>query len=153
MNQSCSCWPTSQPQQLGIQASSATYTTAHGKHRILNPQSEARNRTCILMDTSRIINPLSHNEDSLIFNFYLDYFFYFLFFCFLGLHPWHMKVPKLGVKLELQLLAYITATATRDPSHICYLHHSSWQHQILNPLREARIKSSSSWILVRFITC
>ena len=25
-----------------------------------------------------------------------------------------------------------------DPSHVCNLHHSSQQHQILNPLREAR---------------
>ena len=25
-----------------------------------------------------------------------------------------------------------------DPSHTCDLHHSSWQHQILNPLGEAR---------------
>ena len=29
-NQSCSCWPTPQPQQCGIQAMSLTYTTAHG---------------------------------------------------------------------------------------------------------------------------
>ena len=28
--------------------------------------------------------------------------------------------------------------AKQDPSCLCYLHHSSWQHQILNPLREAR---------------
>ena len=29
-------------------------------------------------------------------------FFGFLFvFCFLGPHPWHMEVPRLGVKLEL----------------------------------------------------
>ena len=34
--------------------------------------------------------------------------------------------------------AYTTATATRDPSHGCDLHHRSWQHQILNPLSEAR---------------
>ena len=27
------------------------------------------------------------------------------FFFFLGLHLWHMEVPKLGVELELQLLA------------------------------------------------
>ena len=31
-----------------------------------------------------------------------------------------------------------TATATPDLSHICDLHHSSWQRQILNPLRKAR---------------
>ena len=58
--------------------------------------------------------------------------------CFLGPHPWHMEVPTLGVKSELQLLAYTMATATQDPSCICNLHHSSGQHQILNPLREAR---------------
>ena len=39
---------------------------------------------------------------------------------------------------ELQLLAYTTATATQDPSHVCHLHHSSWQYRILNPLSDAR---------------
>ena len=37
------------------------------------------------------------------------------FFVFLGLHPRHMEVPRLGLKSELQLLAYTTATATPDP--------------------------------------
>ena len=36
----------------------------------------------------------------------------FLFFAFLGPHPWHMEVSKLGVKSELQLLAYATVTGT-----------------------------------------
>ena len=36
------------------------------------------------------------------------------------------------------LPAYTTAIATSDPSHVCNLHHSSWQHQILNLLSEAR---------------
>ena len=49
-----------------------------------------------------------------------------------------MEFPRLGVKLELQLLAYTTATAMPDLSHVCDLHHSSWQHWILNPLSEAR---------------
>ena len=30
------------------------------------------------------------------------------------------------------------ATAMPDPSHVCDPHHSSRQHQILNPLHEAR---------------
>ena len=51
---------------------------------------------------------------------------------------WHMEFPRLGVKLELQLPAYTTATATWDPSHVFDLHHSSWQRPILNPLSEAR---------------
>ena len=49
-----------------------------------------------------------------------------------------MEVPSLGVKLELQPLAYTTITATWALSHICNLHHSTQQHWILNPLSEAR---------------
>ena len=49
-----------------------------------------------------------------------------------------MEGPRLGVEVELQLLAYITATAMPDLSHICNLRHSSWRHWILNPLSEAR---------------
>ena len=54
--------------------------------------------------------------------------FVYLFTVFLGPHPQHMEVPRLGVELELQLPAYTTATATRDLSHVCELHHSSQQH-------------------------
>ena len=45
-------------------------------------------------------------------------------FFFLWLHLWHMEVPRLGVKSELQLPAYTTATAMATPelSHICDLH-------------------------------
>ena len=56
-----------------------------------------------------------------------------------------MEVPRLGVESELQLLAYTTATATWDLSHVCDLHHSSWQRPILNPLREAWDGTVSSW--------
>ena len=49
-----------------------------------------------------------------------------------------MEVARLEVQLELQPLAYTTAIATQDLSCSCYLHHSSWQCQILNPFREAR---------------
>ena len=43
----------------------------------------------------------------------------------LGPHPQHMEVPRLEIKLELQLPAYMTATPMPDLSHICDLHHSS----------------------------
>ena len=70
---------------------------------------------------------------------------FFFFFCFLGLCSQHMEVD-----LELQLLAYTTATATWDPSQVCHLHYSSQRHQILNPLSEARdhtpILMDTSWI-------
>ena len=62
----------------------------------------------------------------------------FFFFVLLGPHLQHMEVPKLGVELELQPLAYTTAIATQNLSHICNLDHNSRQHRILNPLSEAR---------------
>ena len=51
----------------------------------------------------------------------------FSFFCFLGPHPRHMEVFRLGVESELQLLAYTTATSMLDLSYVCDLHHSSQQ--------------------------
>ena len=56
---------------------------------------------------SRVLNPPL---------FFLSFFF---FVSFLGPHPWHMEVPRLGVQAELQ---------PQQPQ----------QHRILNPLREAR---------------
>ena len=44
------------------------------------------------------------------------HFFLFLFFCFLGPHVWHVEVPRLGVKLELLLLAYTTAISSNAGS-------------------------------------
>ena len=60
--------------------------------------------------------------------------FFLSLFLSLGPYSQHMEVPRLG----LQLPAYTTVTTTRDQSRICYLHHSSWQHWILNPMIEAR---------------
>ena len=69
-----------------------------------------------------------------------DWGILFIYLFILQLHLQHMEVPRLGVKSELQLLAYTTVTATPDPSRICDLHCSSdntrslteWQ-QGLNP--------------------
>ena len=63
-----------------------------------------------------------------------------------------MDVPRLGVQLELQLPAYTTAAAIPDPSHVCNLHLSSWQHQIHNPLSKARDPTGVLMIVVRFVT-
>ena len=41
-------------------------------------------------------------------------------------------------KGQIGATAYTTATATWDLSRVYELYHSSWQHQILNPLNEAR---------------
>ena len=92
---------------------------------------------------SNKLNPSSDNARSLTARppatpkFYIDLFIYF---CFLGLHAQHMEAPRLGAELELQLLAYTTATATatRDVSRVFNLHYSLWQRQIPEPLSEAR---------------
>ena len=57
-----------------------------------------------------------------------------------------------GVKSELQLLTYSTATATQDLSYIWDLYHSSWQCRIINPPSKARDQTRNvmvtSWIRV-----
>ena len=63
-----------------------------------------------------------------VFSFFFDFILYF--FVFLGVHPWHMEVPRLGVEWELQLLATATATVMQDLSRICDLHHSSRQCRV-----------------------
>ena len=68
------------------------------------------------------------NKSSLVF-----------FFCFLGLHPWHIEVLRLGVELQLQLPTYATATASSAGS--------------LNSWARPGIKPASSWILVGFVNC
>ena len=62
----------------------------------------------------------------------------YAFICFLGLHLQHMEVPRLGVQMELELLAYTAATAMQDPNRVCKLYHSSRQRLTLNPLTKAR---------------
>ena len=61
-----------------------------------------------------------------------------------------MKVPRLGVKSELQLLACTTATATQDLSSICDLHCGSGECHVLNPPSEARdgihVFMDPSWV-------
>ena len=49
----------------------------------------------------------------------------FVCFCFSGPQVQHTEVPRLGVKLELQLLAYTTATATPVPGPVWDLRHQS----------------------------
>ena len=68
-----------------------------------------------------------------------------------GLHQW-VKDPALlwlwsrpvatapirPLAWEPPYAAYARPSATRDPSRVCNLHHSSQQRRIINPLSEAR---------------
>ena len=85
-------------------ASLSPETPSTGKPQAVVLLSGARDQTLILMDTGQILNPLSFSENFLI-----------IFLFFLGPHLWHMEVPRLGVKSELQLQVNITATAMPGP--------------------------------------
>ena len=73
----------------------------------------------------------------------------FFFFFFLGPHPRHVELPRLGVELELQLPAY---PQPQDPSHVCNLHHSSRQRWIPTHWARPGIEPTSTWILVGFVS-
>ena len=60
------------------------------------------------------------------------------FFLFLWPHPWQKEVPKLGIKLELQLKAYATVRATLELSHICDIYCGFQQYWILNQSSKAK---------------
>ena len=71
-----------------------------------------------------IPGPLYCSIDLFYFLFYI-----FVFFCLFRAEPTaYGAVP----------LSATRATAMPDPSHVCKLYHSSWQHQILNPLSKVR---------------
>ena len=57
----------------------------------------------------------------------------------------HIEVPRLGVSTGLWLPAYATAAAMQDPC-VCDIHHSSWQHRILNLLSGARDQTTCSFM-------
>jgi len=79
------------------------------------------------------------------FSFSLSFFLSFILSLLPHLKHTNMEVPGLGVKSELQLLAYTTATAMPDPSQVCDLHCSLKQLWILNLVSEAR---DGTWILM-----
>ena len=61
---------------------------------------------------SQVIVKCSPQKSS-FFNFFLLNSIIYLFIAFfIGPHIWYMEVPRLGVKLELQLPAYTTAIVT-----------------------------------------
>ena len=71
---------------------------------------------------------------------------------FLGRHLQHMKIPRLGVELELQLLACLTATAMPDPAASATYITAHSNTGYLTHWARPGIEPASSWILVRLIS-
>ena len=76
----------------------------------------------------------------------------FFAFCFLGLHLWLLEVLRLGVELEIQLLAYATATAMPNQavSAAYTIVHMATPDPLIHWVRPG-IKPPSSWT-PRFVT-
>ena len=85
--------------------------------------------------------------DSQVKNLYLIY----LFLSFLGLNPWHMEVPRLGVESEPQTPAYTTATVMWDWKCVFNLHYSYGNAGSLTHWVRSGIKLESSGMIVGFI--
>ena len=160
-----------QLQQCGIRAVSETYTTAHGNTGSLAHWTRPGIKPTSSWFLVGFVSSAPWRELPHV-SFWIKVFICFEYISctgiagpygssvcvcvcvcvcvFLGLNSWHMEVPRPGVQLELQLLAYAPATAMPDPSHVCDLHPSSWQHQILGPLSEARdqthILMDANWV-------
>ena len=101
----------------------------------LNPQTTTIHK--IYPQVKHLLEYITHGKH--LRNTTCCYLFIYLFiYVFLGLHLWHMEVLRVGVELELQLLAHATATAKQDLSRICNLYHRSQQCCILNALSKAR---------------
>ena len=96
---------------------------------------KSRAKMAVSVLTVMLVNELPFR---ICFVCFFKYDHLFLFLSFLGLHLWHVEVPSIGAESELQLPACTTTTPTQDLSHVCNLHHSSWQCWILNLLSEAR---------------
>ena len=86
----------------------------------------------------------------LCFPVYFILFYFIFIFAFRRLQVWHMEVPRLGVKLELQLAAYATATWIQAVS-VTYTIAQSNASSFIHWVRPG-IEPATSWILVRFVT-
>ena len=121
------------------------------QHRILNPLSEVRDRTCNLMVPSRICFCCATMGTPYCFYFILFLSLVGMFVLFLFLSFRATPAPFGSSQARGRIRA--TATAVRDPSCVCDLHHSSWQRWILNPLSEARDRTRNLTVPSRICFC
>ena len=77
---------------------------------------------------------------------------FFFSFCFF--RATHVAYGTSQAKGQIAAIAaYTTVTATWDPTCICDLHHSSWQHWILNPPSKASDQTCNLMVPSRIRFC
>ena len=81
----------------------------------------------------------------------LNNFFFFFVFCLFRVAPAaHGGAARDRIGAAAASLHH-SHSNTRS-SHVCDLHHGSWQRQILNPLSKARDRTHTSRFLVGFVS-
>ena len=98
----------------------------------------------------------SRTGSSVLSPFFFPFSFLFFFsFSFLMAAPVAYGRSQARGQIGAAAAGYAAATATWDPSHVCDLHHSSWQHQIPDPLSDHGQGSTlhSHGHCVDFLTC
>ena len=87
---------------------------------------------------------------SYVVSYLLTFTYLLLLFFWGGSHLWHVEVPRLGGGIRATAAGLHHSHSNATQLHFCDLHHSKWQHQTLNPLREDRdrtlILMHTSWI-------
>ena len=80
-------------------------------------------------------------------------FLFLFFFFFLGPHPWHMEVPRPGVESELQHQTTPQPQPHQIPAHLWPTLQLVATAGSLTHWERPGIEPTSSWILIRFLTC
>ena len=80
---------------------------------------------------------------------HLVIFFLFFFCFFLGPHPWHKEVPRIGVELDYSCwpMPQSRQGQNQAASATCTTAHINWSHW-----ERPGIKPTSSWILIGFVS-
>ena len=82
---------------------------------------------------------------------HFSFFVFFKFFLF-GATPIAYESSQARGQIRIAAAGWITAKVTQDLSHVCKLHHSSWQRWIPNPMSRAREQTCVLMILVGLAT-
>ena len=120
---------------------------------------QLRNIYCLSMSQKtyilicvELVNQIDNFFNLGLFFFCLFFCFFFCFFAFLLYRAAGIAYGSSQARggIGAAAAACATATATWDPSHVCDLHNSSWQCQILNLLSKAGDRTcvlmNTSWV-------
>jgi len=88
------------------------------QHQILNPLSEARNWTCLLMDTSQARNPLNHNGNSLYYIFSCTVYKVILLFIHYSCEPHHDLMKKVGIIIPIFQMRRLRLKKLKKPTQM-----------------------------------